>query len=197
MAGAVQVLIKMALCTIVLPMNKRTNKTLALILIAMGALVLLGAMVYGYVRLQEPASLVQPDLPALVAGYSLTRALSGEQAILEINRLHGLEFPLVSGAVGVYGTNQQATLWISGSESAAGAQEMMVAMHDRIAQSIMEGNAVFLPEDEQVYGARTVYVLSGMGQRHYYFRSGRLLVWLAIDPGIAGEALEQMLRFYP
>jgi hypothetical protein len=36
-----------------------------------------------------------------------------------------------------------------------------------------------------------------MGQKHYYFRSKNMVIWLAVDPSIAAEALEQILEVYP
>jgi hypothetical protein len=36
-----------------------------------------------------------------------------------------------------------------------------------------------------------------MGQRHFYFQSGSLVVWLAADDTLAEPALEQVAAFYP
>jgi hypothetical protein len=44
---------------------------------------------------------------------------------------------------------------------------------------------------------RTLYELTGMGQRHYYFQSNNLVVWLAADDPIAETALAGALNFYP
>ena len=47
------------------------------------------------------------------------------------------------------------------------------------------------------YGSRTVYELVGMGQLHYYFRSGNLVIWLAANEQVAELALQDALDFYP
>jgi hypothetical protein len=36
-----------------------------------------------------------------------------------------------------------------------------------------------------------------MGQKHFYFQSGDLLIWLAADQEIAEQAISQVLEFYP
>jgi hypothetical protein len=35
------------------------------------------------------------------------------------------------------------------------------------------------------------------GQKHFYFQSRKLIVWFAVDPERAEEALNQILKFYP
>jgi hypothetical protein len=36
-----------------------------------------------------------------------------------------------------------------------------------------------------------------MGQRHIYFRSDQLIIWLAVDVRLAEDALRQVLILYP
>lgn len=47
------------------------------------------------------------------------------------------------------------------------------------------------------YGNRVVYVLEGMGQKHYYSQAKNLVIWLAVEPGLADQALQQTLEVYP
>jgi len=35
-----------------------------------------------------------------------------------------------------------------------------------------------------------------MGQKHYYFRAENLVIWLAVDPAYADDALQQILEVY-
>jgi hypothetical protein len=46
-------------------------------------------------------------------------------------------------------------------------------------------------------GNRLIYELEGMGQRHYYFQSGKLLIWMAANPELAEQAITEILKFYP
>ena len=68
-------------------------------------------------------------------------------------------------------------------------------MRDKIART--SGSSPFSPVGERKDGSRTIYELDGMGQKHFYFQSGKLIVWLAVDLESAEEVLAQVLKFYP
>ena len=143
-------------------------------------------------KAQHPSS---APLPEKVAGLSLTQSLTEEEAIEEFARLHGNDFPLTSGAVGMYGDDHAVTLWVAGASSQATAGKLVIAMRENIANSF--GASPFTPTGERSVGSRSVYELDGMGQKHFYFQSGKLIVWLAANPGRAEESLSEILKFYP
>ena len=41
-----------------------------------------------------------------------------------------------------------------------------------------------------------IYELEGIGQTHYYWQSGRLVLWLAADGELAERALGEVVIFY-
>jgi hypothetical protein len=161
-----------------------------LVLITLGLLLSVAALGQLYLnnRTNLPDSI---DLPKELAGLHLTQTQTGSKAISEFADLHGKEFPVVSGAIGIYG-DRKITLWVAGAESESIAVEMTNAMQSKIAQ----GNSPFTPVDEIKDRSRTIYVLEGMGQKHYYFQSNNLVIWLAVDPAIADDALQQILEVY-
>jgi len=161
-----------------------------LALITLGILLSIGALSQLYLnnRVSSSAAL---DLPNQLAELRMTDSKSGDQAISEFTDLHGKSFPVISGAVGIYG-NREITLWVAGTTSDSIAKELTDAMQKRIA----EGNSPFTPINEINQRNRKVYVLEGMGQRHYYFQSQNLVIWLAADPALADEALQQILEVY-
>jgi hypothetical protein len=61
---------------------------------------------------------------------------------------------------------------------------------------IAEGKSPFTPINEINQRNSKVYVLEGMGQKHYYFQSKNLVIWLAANPALADEALQQILEVY-
>ncbi len=65
-------------------------------------------------------------------------------------------------------------------------------MREKIAQ----GNSPFTSINEIYDRNRKVYTLEGMGQKHYYFQSENLVIWLAVDPAFADDALQQILEVY-
>jgi len=170
------------------------RRLLPLALIGLGVIFIIGtAGFWSYnQKLQNPAL---APIPERVAGLALTQSLFGKEAIAEFTRLHGNEFPLVSGAMGMYGSSHSVTLWVAGATAPLTAGKMVIAMRDKIAST--SGRSPFLPIGEREAGSRTVYELDGMGQKHFYFQSGKLIVWLAVDPERAEEILTQILNFYP
>ena len=160
-------------------------------LIVTGALLIIGAIAWAYFNgtISQPTT---ESLPDSISGLPLTNSTTGEQAIDELVDMHGKEFPIEFGAIGIYG-NREITLWVSGASSATIASQMTEAMHAKIAQ----GNSPFTPINEIQNNNRVVYVLDGMAQKHYYFQSNNLVIWLAADPSIADAAIQQILEVYP
>lgn len=174
-------------------MKSRTaKKIIALAMIASGALISLGGVGYAQInhRISNPAP---APIPGEVASLSLTRVATGWQAVREVSRLHGKDFPLTSAGVGGYGADESITIWATGAPVRPLAWRMLVAMRDKIA----ENNSPFTPLGERRDRRRAVYELEGLGQKHFYFQSGNLIVWLAVDEELAEQALAQILEYYP
>ena len=160
-------------------------------LIFLGGLFSVGAFGLLYVENRVEASTVR-TLPDQLAGLRRTDYRTGDQAVREFENLHGKQFPLTAGAIGVYG-NDQITVWVADTASDSVATQMVEAMRSKIA----EGNSPFKPSDQIIDHDRVVYVLEGMGQRHYYFQSKNSVIWLAADSALAETALQQTLEAYP
>ena len=167
-----------------------SRRRTAMVLIGIGMLVLMGSIAY----LLAGAQTNTLPLPQTLAELALTNATYGPEAVTEINRLHGKTFPLTAGAMGAYSDGQaNATLWVSKFASRAVAQQIIDAMRSKIA----EGRSPFEPTSTQQVGAYLIYELDGLGQKHFYFQSNDLVIWLAVDPAIASRALAQSLEVYP
>lgn len=160
-------------------------------LITVGILLLSGVVAWSYFGnlTKQPGEVSLPDS---IAGIKITNITTGDQAVAEFENLHGKQFPVTSGAIGVYG-NREITLWAAGAPSEAIALEMTNAMQEKISK----GNSPFTPIEQFDQGNRTIYVLEGMGQKHYYFQSKNLVIWLAVGPALADQALQQTLEVYP
>jgi len=160
-------------------------------LIGLGIILLL---VSGGIYLYNSGT-IQPavaPLPDQLAGLPQSMKMTGTQATEEFDMLHNQHFPLTSGAVGIYG-DKKAALWVGGAPFNFMAADMITAMRDKIS----EGRSPFTPIGEFKDGGRTIYTLEGMGQKHYYFQSKNLVIWLAADSSIADQALKQTLEAYP
>ena len=157
----------------------------------LGTLFIVAALIWASFEkaIGNPASLT---LPEQLAGLPLSSQMTGPQAVTDFSNLHGERFPLTSGAVGFYGNNR-ATIWVAGAPLSLMAARLVTAMRDKIA----EGNSPFTTSGEYQDNKRTIYALEGMGQKHFYFQSHNLVIWLAADADIADAAIQQLKEIYP
>ncbi|GAB4262672.1 MAG: hypothetical protein Kow0080_00230 [Candidatus Promineifilaceae bacterium] len=163
------------------------------ILFGLGAAVIVGGLAYWQFlqAIERPSAAA---LPETLAGLPQVEARFGPDAVAVVADLHGKQFPLSSGAYGMYGEHgRMAMLWVAGTPAKAMAARMVAEMEEAIAK----GESPFTPTGTREVNGRTLYELTGMGQRHFYFQSGSLVVWLAADEPITTVALEEAMQFYP
>ena len=147
----------------------------------------------GWFYLEKKIADPTPEaIPDNLATLPLMDQMTGRQAAFDFSQLHGKQFPLTSGAVGIYG-DHQATLWVAGAPLKGMAAQMVNTMRNKIA----EGRSPFTPTAEISDNGRTIYALGGMGQKHYYFQSENLVIWLAVEADYADSALLQLKEYYP
>lgn len=162
-------------------------------LMTLGVLLIVGSLTYR----QFMQAIEQPTaatLPETIAGLAQTDVSFGPEAVDVVTQLHGQNFPLSSGAYGMYGDHDNmAMLWVAGAPAKAMASKMV----DEMEEAIAAGDSPFTPTGTQEVDGRTLYELTGMGQLHTYFRSGSLVIWLSADEAIAEAALAETLKFYP
>ncbi len=171
----------------------RTGRRLAsLALAALGVVLILFAVAF-FIYANQIRNPGDVALPENLAGYTLRTALYGKPAIADVSRLHGKEFPLSSGGIGMYGEQGEVTLWAAGTPANFLASRLLEDMVGAIAQ----GDSPFVSRGELERDGRRIYELDGMGQRHFYFQSDRLVIWLAADPALADDVLREALAFYP
>lgn len=137
----------------------------------------------------EPAS---TPVPGQVSGYTLVSEATGKAALSEFSQLHGKSLSVLSGSRATYGAGNQVTLWVAGTSSNEDTRQLLEDMRDKIA----EGKSPFQPTENRQVGERTIYTLDGMGQKHFYFQSGKNLIWLAANVEIADRALQDALNYY-
>ena len=141
-------------------------------------------------KLANPGSAPLPDE---ISGYPLLSSTKGLAAIQEINHMHRNQFPLTSGSIGVYGTEGQIQLWVSGTAFDYFASRMVNQMETSIASN----NSPFTPVGVRIIEDRSIYELTGMGQDHFYFQSGDLVIWIATNQSLTEDTLLEILEYYP
>ncbi len=165
----------------------------SLLLVVIGLLLVITGLGYGWLNnaISTPSA---AELPDQITGLPLTQANYGPEAVEEITRLHDQSFPLSSGAFGMYGREgNMIMLWVTGTPARFMASRMVSDMEEAIAGS----ESPYTPIGAQEMNGRTVYVLKGMEQQHYYFQSEATIIWLAADHTFANRALAEVLAFYP
>ena len=132
-----------------------------------------------------------PDVPQDIAGVARTQFITGKEAVESIQQLHGVEISLRGGVVVSYG-NQNIILWVSDAGDVRAAADLTELMRVRIA----EGRSPFNELGDFELEGKTIYALDGMGQAHYYWQVGNLVVWLAADVDLAESAIREVAAFY-
>ena len=160
-------------------------------LIAAGAMLLIVAALAALLR-SRPGSAARLTVPDRLASLDLAAEQTGPTAAAEIARLHGEAFSLASAVVARYGPNGEATLWVAAAASEGEAADLIDAMRRALAR----GDSPFTPLEPMQIGGVTLYPLRGMGQEHLYFQSGRLVVWLAADAGVAEASRLAVVEAY-
>ena len=136
-----------------------------------------------------------PDVPPSLAGLPLTHTTQGAEAIAEIGRLHGKGILLRDASVGHYERDGAiAMLYVSRSLLGPVARWQFSRMVDGIGRGAAntEGRFTYLKERNEA--GITLYSALGLGQVHYFYRSGAAIVWLAADAEIARGALAETVR---
>jgi hypothetical protein len=138
-----------------------------------------------------PAACAHRDVPDHLAGYPRTMVERGAFALREVRRLHTGPLELRDAAFAVYGAGA-ASVWMAEARDTAMAMRFVADMRTRIGH----GDTPFSVDTTATLDGREVVVLSGMGQRHWCFRSGRRVVWIAAHRRIADTAREEAIAFY-
>jgi hypothetical protein len=129
------------------------------------------------------------EIPQTLAGLKLVNSATGKDALREFESLHGKGFDLVGGYRANYARGKNtATLWVARANDAASA----LALTQEMAKKIGTANAMFQNLQELSINGRQLYVVDGQGQQHYFYANGDQVVWLAIDPPLASDALHAL-----
>ncbi len=122
----------------------------------------------------------------------LVRLITGEDALLAINNLHGKEIDIVRGMIACYqGEKEKATIWLS--ESASG-DEAIQQTDDMIRKMRDSKKTPFSDYEEIDRGGMKIYSFMGMGQQHYIFRVQKSIYWISANPGTIDKVWEEMVK---
>ena len=136
-----------------------------------------------------------PDVPPSLAGLPLTHTTQGAEALAEIGRLHGKRILLRDAWVAHYERNAAvAMLYVSRSHLGPVARWQFSRMVDGIGRGAANTEGRFTHLKARTEAGIPLYSALGLGQVHYFYRSGPAIVWLAADAEVAREALADTIR---
>ncbi len=137
----------------------------------------------------------QPSSPVFkeeIGGLKLVRLITGEDALLAINKLHGQEIDVVSGMIACYqGEKEKATIWLSESASENDAIQQTAGMVRKMRDSIKTPFSNYAEIDRS--GVK-IYSFMGMGQQHYIFRVKTSIYWISANPGTIDKVWEGLVK---
>jgi hypothetical protein len=118
------------------------KRILAVGLLVIGVWLVVGAIGWAFFD-HSSSQFLEGTLPDSIAGMRLASSTTGAHAIEEVSSMHGKEFPIESGEIGVYG-DSEVTLWVAGAASDEVAAQMTQAMQEKISR----GKSPFTPTIE-------------------------------------------------
>ena len=136
-----------------------------------------------------------PEPPLAVGGLPRTHLLDGQAARATIDRLHGRTIMTRDAFVAHYEDDGAvAMLYVSRALWWPLARWQFSKMVQGIGRgrASAEGRFTYLRAREQ--DGLTFYSALGLGQVHYFYRSGATIVWIAADPAVARRVLADTLR---
>lgn len=153
-------------------------------------LVLLGGLVTWLLLPDVEGALGVESFPHQIGSMEMTGpVISGQEAIDQISKLHGLPIELADGYIATYaGQSQMMQLWISVSNSEEEAAQLIKLMDEKMPQNQVFSNYRVIEIDGKPY-----YYVTGIGMEHVYYQSGKKAVWIGIQSQVPG-ALENAVR---
>ena len=138
---------------------------------------------------QSEAKSVIPFNPK-IDGLTLTKLISGQEAIKAINKLHGMPIRIRSGFIAHYKANRhKATIWVSEAHSEDLADKQIKIMIIKMKNS---KRSPFNRYSASVFRKTKVISFYGMGQIHYVFRIDKWVYWVSADEEHVNKLLEHL-----
>ena len=120
-----------------------------------------------------------PRFDPQIGNLKLVKLIEGEEAIEEINRLHGTTIQALRGFIAHYeNARKKAVIWVSEAESEDMAQEQIEVMLRKMKGSPRSPFGHYRDLDRK---GLPVIAFEGLRQVHYVFRIGEWVYWMDAD----------------
>ena len=143
-----------------------------------------------------PPAGVEPGPPAKLASLGLRSLVEGDEAMSQVDRMHGLGIAMTGAYIAEYALgSEKAIVWVGTAESAAAATDLL----DRMVAAIADGGPVFGDLQKQSFSGQEVFQVEGPGGHHYFYvssLSSELVVWLTIDAADSAYIMERAIKLF-
>ena len=123
-----------------------------------------------------------------------TGVISGKQAVVVVNKLHGRVVAADANVIAEYGHQKKDLLYITRYKRPQEAVESFDLMVSKIAAA--ENGPFFQPVPMVKYG-NNAYMTLGMEAVHYIYVSGNSLLWLQSYQSFGTSLPPRLLKMYP
>jgi hypothetical protein len=152
-----------------------------LILFIIVVILLLSTVIYIKSTTDDSEESEEFLFPQSIGDLFIESQYSDEQAKIDIKNMHMGDFNFSKGYIAVYEDDlgKSAYFWVSEFETKAEAKETTERMTDKIFRV---DTPFSNPTEQQVNSSEIdyVYYTYGIGQDHYYWNNGRLVIWMAL-----------------
>jgi hypothetical protein len=171
--------------------NKKLSRLLVITTVIFIAIVIVFAIQPDNSRVFSDESL---DFPQTLGNLTLIENYSGEQAYNEIKNMHLGDFDFIEGYVAGYwgDSGSSAKLWVSLFHTETESKKIVERMTDAISRG---GTPFSIPLEVTVNNTENkIYWSVGLGQEHYYWANGRLVIWMALEELDVAETNEILIE---
>ena len=184
--------------------RKRKTSTLVLQLAMLGVFLAVVWVVFGQTVLAPQSQ--GASVPDRLGNMDLVTSVSGDEALAQVDQLHGTGIDLLSARIVEYaGNKESATVWMGRAES----QEAATKLLSEMVGGITRGGSGFSNVRGIKVGTHDVYQVDGPGGNHFFYQSmdpgtsvyGRVgsgtgVVWLTVQASDARRLLEEAMNSF-
>ena len=140
---------------------------------------------------QSPNAIVTPEQIGIK---KRSKIISGQNAINDIDKLHGLAVASTDNLIAEYGEQDPDLLYISYYAEKENAEEAFNTMMKKIAHNQKSPFHHLVP---LAPGRTNAYFLLGMGATHYVLISGHYIIWLQTYQPLGSKLPDSITTIYP
>lgn len=125
--------------------------------------------------------------PAELAGHELIRAVTGAEAMAEVDGLHGKGIDAMDAWIGRY--EGGGTIWVA----EAGTEENALKLLDDMVRGIEDGDSPYQGLTEDEFEGVSMYAVRDGRQHHFFYQTRTRVAWVATPPGAEEAFLSEAL----